>query len=203
MRTIHGSPYARTNYVIWAMKELGLEYQVNPISPMAGETRKPEYLALNPNGLIPTLEEDGFVLWESLAINFYLARNNGDGILWSDDPHEEAEIMQWGIFGIANLDKPAVDYVLHKHAFPEDMRDGATLAAAEQALPPLLQVLDGQLAGKDYLVGARFTLADLTIAAMLEYPLKSGYDMSGYPTLQGWLSRCLERPMRVEMNNSP
>ncbi len=200
MRTIHGSPYARTNYVIWAMKELGLEYQVNPISPMAGETIKPEYLALNPNGLIPTLEEDGFVLWESLAINFYLAKNNGDGILWSDDPHEEAEIMQWGIFGIANLDKPAVDYILHKQAFPEDMRDGEKLAAAEQALAPLLQVLDGQLAGRQYLVGERFTLADLTLAAILDYPFKSGYDLSDYPAVQSWLSRCLERPMRVEMN---
>ncbi|NOZ42644.1 MAG: glutathione S-transferase family protein [Alphaproteobacteria bacterium] len=200
MRTIHGSPFSRTNYVIWTMKELGLDYNVNPISPMAGETRKPEYLVLNPNGLVPTLEEDGFVLWESLAINFYLAKNNGNGKLWADNPHHEAKIMQWCIFGAVNVDKPAVDYILHKNALPEEMREVAILNAAEQTLIPLLQVVEGQLADGEYLVDNRFTLADLTLAAILDYPRKSGYDLSPYPAIGAWLDRCLNRPARIAMS---
>lgn len=199
MRIIHGVPYARTNYVIWAMKELGLDYEINPVNPANGETKRPEYLALNPNGLIPALEEDGFVLWESMAINSYLAKNNGDGLLWATDPHEEAEIIQWCAFGAINLDKPAVNYILHKQALPEDMRDAASLLIAQEALDPLLKVLDDHLAGKKYLVANRFTIADLNLSAMLDYPRKSGYDLSEYTALQSWLARCLERPARVEM----
>ena len=104
MRIIHGAPSGRANYVIWAMKEMGLDFEINPVNPFKGETKKPEYLALNPLGQVPTLEEDGFILWESMAINFYLAKNygaknNGGSLLWSDDPREEAEITQWSLFG--------------------------------------------------------------------------------------------------------
>lgn len=87
MRILHGAPYARTNYVIWTLKELGLEYENIPVNPMRGETKTPEYMALNPNGLIPTLEEDDLVLWESTAINFYLAKNYGDGLFMKNIIH--------------------------------------------------------------------------------------------------------------------
>ncbi|PCI34367.1 MAG: glutathione S-transferase [Alphaproteobacteria bacterium] len=200
MRIIHGHPEARTNYVIWALKELGLDYEINPVSPMAGDTKKPDFLALNPNGLVPVLEEDGFILWESAAINFYLAKNYGDGLLWSDDAREEALIMQWCVFGTSSLDGPAVDCLLHKFVLPEEMRDADCLCAAEETLALHAKVLDGHLAGKDYLVAERFTLADLNLAAILEYPRKTGYDFSATPHVQAWLARCLERPMRVEMS---
>ena len=199
MRIIHGIPYTRVNYVVWAMKELGLDYEINPVNPMTGETKKPEHLARNPNGLIPVLEEDGFVLWESMAINFYLAKNNGDGLLWATDPREEAQIIQWCVFGSSSIDKPAVNYILHKQALPEEMRDAASLRAAHEALVPLLKVLNDHLVSREYLVGERFTIADLNLSAMLDYPLKAGYDMSEYTALQVWLGRCLERPARIQM----
>ena len=200
MRIIHGHPGARTNYVIWAMKELGLDYEINPVSPLAGDTRKADFLALNPNGLIPVLEEDGFILWESMAINVYLAKKHGVGQLWSDDAREEALIMQWCVFGTSCLDKPAVDLILHKVALPEGMRDADCLKAAGLALDLHVKVLDGHLADKDYMVGTRFTLADLNLVAMLDYPRKTGYDFSAFPHVQAWMTRCLERPMRVEMS---
>lgn len=199
MRIIHGTPYARTNYVIWAMEELGLDYDVNPVNPMKGETKSPEHLARNPNGLIPVLEEDGFFIWETAAINFYLAKNYGDGILWATDPHEEAEIMQWCVFGASSLDKPCVDYILHKQALPEEMRDAACLKAAEEAVVVYATILNDHLADKDYLVGGRFTIADVNLSAILDYPRKSGYDLSPYKNLTAWLARCLERPARVKM----
>ena len=199
MRIIHGMPYARTNYVIWAMEELGLEYDVNPVNPMKGEGKMPQHLARNPNGLIPVLEEDGFFIWESAAINFYLAKNYGDGILWAADPHEEAEIMQWGVFGVSSLDKPAVNYILHKQALPEEMRDEASLKDAGEGVAIYAKILDDYLADKDYLVGERFTIADINLSAILDYPRKSGYDLSPYKNLTAWLSRCLERPARIQM----
>lgn len=200
MRIIHGVPYARTNYVIWALKELGLEYENIPVNPFQGENKTPEYLAINPNGLVPTLQEGEFVLWESMAINAYLAKNYGEGLLWTDDPKEEALIMQWSLFGIQSLDKHAVNCILHKQALPEEMRDATILAEAEQALIPHLAMLNDYLAGKDYLVGGRFTIADLNLAAMLDYARKAGYDFSDYAHVQTWLSKCLERPHRREMN---
>jgi len=200
MRVIHGAPFARTNYIIWAMEEMGLDYENNPVNPLTGDTRMPGYLAINPNGLVPTLEEDGFTLWETMAINFYLAKNNGGHTLWSDDPQEEALIMQWSIFGIVNLDKLCIDSVLHQIVLPKAMRDPAKLKAAEEGLIPHLKVLDNTLSGNKYLVGARFTLADLNVSAMLEYAMKSGYDFSSYENLQPWLRRCLGRPIRVKMN---
>lgn len=200
MRIIHGFPHARTNYVIWAMEELGLKYEVNPVNPFVGETKKPEYLAINPNGLIPTLEEDGFILWETMAINSYLAKNHGDGLLWANNPQDEAMIMQWSFFGILNLDKAAVDCMLHKIALPKEMRDPDKLAAAQDGLVPHLKILDAHLEGREYLVGKGFTIADLNLAAMLDYALKAGFDFSQYDNLHPWLTRCLERPVRQKMN---
>lgn len=199
MRIIHGVPYTRVNYVIWAMKELGLDYEINPVNPMKGETKKPEHLARNPNGLIPVLEEDGFFLWETMAINSYLAKKYGDGLLWASDPREEALIIQWCVFGAINIDKPAVNYILHKQALPAEMRSGDSLRLAQEALVPHLKILDDHLTSKDYLVGGRFTIADLNLSAMLDYPLKSGFDLSEYTALQSWLARCLERPERIRM----
>ena len=199
MRIIHGVPYARTNYIIWAMKELELEFEVNPVNPMMGETKMPEHLARNPNGLIPVLEEDGFFLWETMAINSYLAKTYGDGLLWASDPHEEAHIMQWCVFGAISIDKPAVNYILHKQALPEEMRDTDSLHQAVEMLEPHLKVLNDHFAGNEYFVGGRFTIADLNISAMLDYLIKSQFDLSEYTALQSWLDRCLERPARVQM----
>ncbi len=199
MRIIHGVPYARTNYIIWAMKELGLEFEINPVNPMVGETKMPEHLARNPNGLIPVLEEDGFFLWETMAINSYLAKNYGDNLLWSAEPHEEALIMQWCVFGAIYIDKPAVNYILHKQALPEEMRDTDSLRQAQEMLEPHLKILNDHFASEEYLVGGRFTIADLNISAMLDYLLKSRFDLSEYTELQSWLSRCVGRPARVEM----
>ena len=201
MRVIHGAPTARTNYVIWAMKELGLDFENIPVNPFKGDNKKPEYLALNPTGLIPTLQEDDFILRESMAITYYLAKNFGNGLLWSPDPHEEAEIMQWTFFGILNLDKPAVNCILHGFAFPEEMRDPQVFADSRQALQAHLKILDQHLEGKDYLVGGRFTVADLNLAAMLDYARKARIDFTDFPHMQAWLMRCLERPARLEMNN--
>lgn len=202
MRIIHGVPYARTNYIIWAMEELGLEYEINPVNPMKGETKMPEHLARNPNGLIPVLEEDGFFLWETMAINTYLAKKYGDGLLWATDPQEEAHIMQWCVFGAISIDKPAVNYILHKQALPEEMRDADSLRQAQEMLEPHLTILNDHFGDKDYLVGGRFTIADLNLSAMLDYLRKARFDLSAYGNLQSWMARCLERPVRIEMSGT-
>lgn len=200
MRIIHGAPYARTNYIIWAMIELGLEFEINPVNPMLGENKMPEHLARNPNGLIPVLEEDGFFLWETMAINTYLAKKYGNGLLWAKDAQEEAHIMQWCIFGAINIDQPAVNYILHKQALPEEMRDANSMRQAQEIIEPHLSVLNDHLTNKDYLVGGRFTIADLSLSAMMDYLIKSQFDLSQYTALKKWLTRCLERPARVKMN---
>lgn len=199
MRKIYGAPTARTNYCIWVMEELGLTYENIPVNPFSGETKTAEYKALNPNGLIPTLEEDGQILWESMAVNFYLAKTYGRGKLMPDDPWEEALVLQWSLFGIQNLDKLAVNCILHKIALPEEHRDEGILKSAEEGLVPHLQILNTHLSGRQYLVGEAFSLADLNLAAMLDYARKARVDFSPYPDLETWLGRCLDRPVRRAM----
>lgn len=200
MRIIHGVYYARPNYVIWAMKELGLEFENIPVNPMDGSAKKPEYLALNPAGLIPTYQEDDFILRETMAINYYLAKNHGDGLLWVSDPMDEALVMQWCFFGILYIDKPSVDYILYKIFLPEEMLDPEKVKASEEALLPQLKILNDHLAGRDYLAADKFTIADLNLSAMLEYARNAKFDFSAFGNVMAWMDRCLSRPMRLEMN---
>lgn len=199
MRKIYGAKQARANYVIWAAEELGLDYENIPVNPFDGSSKKPEYLAINPNGTIPTLDEDGFILWESMAINFYLARNYGDGILWSDDPHEEAMIFQWTFFVISEIEKHAVTLIIHKNILTEDQRSETVMAQCIETMTPKFKTLDDHLAGRDFLVGDRFSIADLNVAAILHYALRADYDFSAFKNLERWLNVQINRPARLKM----
>lgn len=174
------------------LHELGVPFEhvqttSGPDSKAAG------YLALNPNGRVPTLVDDGLVLWESVAINLYLAKKFPSE-LGAKTLVEEAHLLKWSFWAVSEIEAAAKDLMFNRRLLPDDQRDEANALAAEKTLARPLPVLEMALANRDYLVGDRFTVADLNVSAMLS-PAKLGrLDLSAYPNIDRWLRACIARP---------
>ena len=124
--TIYGAAASRTSRVLWLAKELGLQYEHVPVNNRNGDTRKPEHLKLNPNGHVPVIKDDDLILWESLAINNYLAKKHG-GPLAPANLKEEAQINMWSMWALTELEPPGVQMLMHTLFLPEDKRNPAVL----------------------------------------------------------------------------
>ncbi|MDA1100516.1 MAG: glutathione S-transferase family protein [Proteobacteria bacterium] len=190
---IHGAFNTRTSRVIWMALELGLDFDHNPIHYSNGSTRTAEFLAINPNASLPAIQDGELCLWESLAINLYLANKHG-GDLAPRDAAELGLAMQWSFWVTTEVETAALHALKHRLLLPEEDRDEAAVAAAEAALAKPLAVLDGVLADRDYLFGGRFTVADLNVASVVSWTRFARLDLSAWPHLNAWLERCLGRP---------
>jgi len=140
---LYGVPASRATRSIWAAEEVGVDYELVSTSFME-ESKTPEYLAINPNGRVPALVDGDLVLFESMAINLYLAKTYG-GKLYPSNPQDEARAIQWTIWGMTELEPHLIPMVLHKVFFPEDQRDPAIVAKAEVEVERPLAVLDAQV----------------------------------------------------------
>jgi len=174
-------------------KELGLDYEHIKVDFATGETRTPAHLALNPNGHIPVIEEDGFVLWESMAINLYLAKKHSLGRLYPSRLEDEARAWQWSFWGMTEVERPVLTALFNRAILPEDERDAAAADAAERTLGPPLKVLDGALGRSANLLGENFTVADLNVASILSWARPANIDISPFPKVAEWLKNCAER----------
>src|SRR5215472_6785929 len=128
MLRIYGWKRSRAARCMWVMEELGLTYEQIPLNPHAGETRTPEYLALNPAGKIPTLVHDGFVLTESAAISWYLA-STFPGTLLPRDPKLAAKVQQWTSWALTELE-PLLVGIMRENRRPKEQIDAARIEAA-------------------------------------------------------------------------
>jgi glutathione S-transferase len=190
MLRIHGNARSRALRTLWMVGELGLDYDHNDVLPRAPAVRSPEFLALNPNACVPVIEDDGFVLAESMAINLYLAKKHGK--LYPADAHNEALAWQWSFWETDRLDRQIVTYANHSAVLPEAQRNPAQAKAAWDEMVPALDVLEGALAKSHWLAGNEFTVADLNVAAALYRGLF--LDLARWPTVTAWLQRCWDRP---------
>lgn len=191
MLRIHGSPRSRTIRTLWMAGELGLSYDHNDILPRSPGTRTPAFFALNPNGRVPTIEDDGFVLYESMAINMYLAKKHNSP-LYPADPRDEALMWQWSLWETDRLDRQITTYANHTTALPEAQRDKAVADATWAEIEPAFAVLNAALGRARWLAGADFSVADLNVAGALYRGLSM--DLSAWPALAEWLVRCWDRP---------
>jgi glutathione S-transferase len=191
---IYGVARSRAARVLWMAKELGLDYQHIKVDFATGETRLPEHLALNPNGHVPVIDDDGVILWESMAINLYLAKKYGAGGLYPSRIEDEARAWQWSFWGVTEVERPVLTAMMNRAIYPESQRDLAAADAAEKALAQPLGVLDGVLARTAYLLGESFTVADLNVAGILAWARPARIDMSSFPKVAEWLKNCAERP---------
>jgi len=191
MLRIYGSAKSRAVRVLWMAGELGLTYEHKNWLPRAPETRTPEYRALNPNGRVPTIDDDGFILSESMAINFYLAKKHKSPLLPSD-PKNEALALQWSLWETDRLDRQIVNYMRHSKELPAAERKPEVADAAWKEIVESFGVLETALAKSAWLAGPQFSVGDLNVAAALYRAL--AMDLGKWPHLQAWLQRCWERP---------
>jgi glutathione S-transferase len=190
---IHGIARSRAFRNLWAAEEAGVAYEHIPIDSKAG-AKQPGFLALNPNGRIPAIEDGGFAMWESLAINLYIAKRYSPGVLYPARLEDEAHAWQWSLWGATEIETPLIEMVSNRVVLPVEQRDEAIAAAAEAKLPRPLAVLDAHLANTPYILGGAFTIADLNVASLLYAAWYRKIDLARWPHVKGWLDRCLTRP---------
>ena len=193
---IYGIARTRTFRALWMAKELEIDYEHIPVEIDSAGARRPEYLAINPNGRLPAIDDDGFVLFESLAITLYLAKKHSNGRLYPATLQGEAKAWQWSLWAATEVDRGVNIWSLHAIRLPPEERDAAKRAEALGVLAEPFKVLDGALAGRRYLIGDDFTVADLNVSAVISRAVDM--DLAATPNLKAWLMRCLERPAARE-----
>jgi glutathione S-transferase len=194
---IYGIARTRAFRAIWVARELGLAYEHTPVETGPAGARKPDYLAINPNGRLPAIVDDGFVLWESLAITMYLAKKHAHGRLYPASLQGEAKTWQWSLWAVQEVDRAVNIWSLHAIRLPPEDRNAELRAEALKIMVAPFKVLDGELAARPYLIGDDFTVADLNVAAVISRAIAA--DLSATPRLADWLGRCLERPAAVDV----
>jgi glutathione S-transferase len=192
---IYGVARSRAYRTLWMAAELGLDYQHVKLDFADGSTHRPDYLAINPNGHVPAIDDDGFRLWESMAINLYLAKKYGRGAggLYPQRLEDEARAWQWSFWAMTEVERPALAALLNRIG-PEDRRDTAAADEAERALAAPLKVLDAAVATTPYFLGEQFTVADLNVASVLAWARQARVGLAAVPRAEAWLKRCHDRP---------
>ncbi|MDN0082686.1 glutathione S-transferase family protein [Crenobacter sp. SG2305] len=184
--------------VVWAAEELGLPYERIDAGRQFGVVNTPEYRALNPNGLVPTIDDDGFVLWESNAILRYLASKAGAETLYPSALHPRAEVERWLDWQTTAL-QTAVGPALHGLIrTPEAERNLQAIEAARQKTETLLPILEARLSTSPYLVGEQFTLADLAVGCTVHLWFNLPLPRVPHPALEAWYAGLRARPASRE-----
>lgn len=193
MVRIYGTPASRAFRVIWAARELGIPFENVPTDFRDGGTFSSELRAVNPNGRIPALEDGDFRLFESLAINLYLA-DKAKHPISPAGPIERALAVQWSIWAVAELEKTLLNAYANLAIFPEAERDHEEAEICIQKLARPFNVLNAAVAKTGWLIGDRFTIADLNVASITVLGKFAGLSFEATPALDRWLSNCLARP---------
>jgi len=191
MTKLHGTSRSRSARSLWALEELGVKYEHFPIPTT--EAKSAENLKRNPNGHVPVLEDDGAVVWESMAINLYLAEKYGKNLLWPPEPAARADIYKWSFWAMTEVEPHLITILRNRVMNPPEQRDEKAAQAAVEALKAPLNVLEGALKGKEYLLGKNFTITDLNVAAVMSWAPMMKLDLSSTPNVQAWLQKCLGR----------
>jgi len=217
MLRLYGTPQTRTFRPLWMLEELGVPYDIVKADFANGDTRSSEFLKVNPNGHVPALVDGDLALFESMAINLYLAEKYGRGTLWPDSEADRARAVQWSFWVMTECEQPLFA-VLFRSGGPQFekwrawtetdefrathpgvvpfTREAAEAAAkqGEAALQPPLRVLHAQLESRSYILGESFGVADLDVASVWVTARLAQLDLSRHPNVDAWLTRCMSRP---------
>jgi glutathione S-transferase len=204
MLTIYGVYRSRASRNIWLATELGLPFKQVPVIQLYRlpnaeaakgvlHTKSPEFLKVNPNGHVPSIDDDGLVLHESLAINLYLARKHG-GPLAPASLAEEGQMTMWALWAANEVEPHSLAVLNHRVAKPPAERDAKVADAAVETLRTPFAVLDKHLAGSGHMVGGRFTVADINTAEVVRYAMAAPELFEAAPRVKAWLAACHARP---------
>lgn len=208
MLTIYGVYRSRASRTVWLANELGIPFSHVPVMqryrlpdpPPASvlHTRSPEFLKVNPNGHIPSIDDDGLVLHESLAINLYLARKHG-GPLAPESVAEEGEMAMWSLWAATEVETHALNILYHRVSNAGRPMDPKIADDAVDTLRAPFSVLDTALAKDRHLVGGRFTVADINVAEVVRYAQAAPELFEAAPRVKAWLAACHDRPAFKKM----
>ena len=183
-------PSPRVLGIVALKNHLALDCEVQTIDLGRGDQLTPQYVALNPNKKMPTLEDDGFVLWESNAILFYMAAKRPDGELWPSDLRGQAEVLRWLAWESAHWDAESWGMVVFEKASKAVLGlgppDPAFIARGEQNFARFAAVLNDSLRGKTWLVGERLTIADFSIAGFVPLAERMALPVEKFSEILRW-----------------
>lgn len=197
MIKLYGSPKSSAGRCVWTLEEIGVPYELINVNMQAKEHKSAEFLKLNPNGKIPAMVDGDFTLFESVAINHYLAEKYKPELL-GNNVQERAITTQWSHWAMGELQPPVIEIFIQKYFMPADKRDEAVIAKNMEKLPALFSVLEKSLENKKYLNGDNFTLADLNVASVAGIAHAIGYDFDGFDKVHDWVHAIAERPAFIK-----
>ena len=179
--------------VMWCIDELGVAHEHIHI-PFGRAKEDPAYLAINPNGRVPTIEEDGFILWESNSCVRYIAARFGAGSLWPTDPRVRADAERWMEWQLTTLSEPTDTIFIGLVVKQREQRDMAAIAAATKRLNALWAVVDKVLATRKFVAGDDLTIGDIPMGIAAHRWFTIPVERDRHPNVEGWYSRLIDRP---------
>ncbi len=187
---------------LWCLEELGLPYERKDAGMAYGVVNTPEYRKMNPNGLVPTLEDDGFVLWESHSIVRYLCAKHSAGKLCPTDLRARADAERW-------MDWAFTFQSAMRNVFwglirtPPEKRDARAIEESVKKSTELARMLDGVLAGKAYITGTAFTMGDIPIGTDVQRYMRIPIERPSLPNLEAWFERLRQRAPFAKFVDQP
>ena len=179
--------------VVWCADELHLEYERVDAAGQYGIVNTPEYRAMNPNGLVPVIDDNGFVLWESNAIVRYLASRYGAGSLWPTDIPVRAYADRWMDWQAVSLIRSIGPAFIQLVRTTPEKRDFCVIENSRIETEKKLGVLDAHLATREYVAGARFTMGDIPLGCSVDRWFKLPLARESHPHVERWYAGLRER----------
>lgn len=190
------SAFSSAATVHWALEELGVPYEKVKLDLQKGDTHKPEFLALNPNGKVPVIVHEGTPIFESIAILAYLGETFGveKGLFAAPGPRR-GEALQWLAWANVSLGEAHARFQRNtSERFPKEQQNEKAAEAAKADVEKLLGILDTALQGKKFLVGDSFSIVDMHLSGFVGYLGMSGFDVTKWSTISAWFKVCTSRP---------
>ena len=195
MLTLYHSTQSRSVRPRWLLEEIGAPYELVRLNLAAGETKRPEYLRINPNGTVPALVDGDLTLFESAAICQYLADRFPEKRLAPPiETPARGLYYQWIQYAMATLEPPIVTLFLHTIRLPEAERNAKLVAEAHARLAPALDVIERALAGREFILGKDFTAADVMMGSTLGWARMFGMMDDARPNIAAYVARMSARP---------
>ena len=180
--------------VVWAAQELGLDFDRHEAGGVHGVVKTPAYMALNPNSQIPVMEDGDYVLWESNVITRYLSAKHSPGNLYPSDLQERFDAERWMEWQQTMVNPVSRNGFWHLIRLPADQRDPALIAQSNAAVELLMAMLDAHLATHRFMVGERFTMADIPLGCEVQRWFGLPQTRERRPNIERWFATLLARP---------
>ena len=180
--------------VVWAAQELGLDFERHEAGGAHGVVKTPEYMVLNPNSQIPVLEDSDYVLWESNVITRYLCAKHSQGNLYPTDLQARFDAERWMEWQQTMVNPASRNGFWHLIRLPADQRDPVLVAQSNALVEPLMSMLDAHLATRSFMVGERFTIADIPLGCEVHRWFGLPQERQPRPNIERWFAALSARP---------